>query len=397
MPYIRLCLPLLGLLLALPGRAQLWERLCTDSVRPDTDHLHTLRAHVEGMAFFRDNEYATSLAKGHSLPGLWLQPKVSYMPLPQVHLELGAHLVAFNGANKYPNYAYHDIAVWKGSQYQRGVHALPWFRAQGTMGAVTVVLGNLYGAENHRLILPMSNPEQNLSADPEAGLQILVERPRFHLDTWLNWQSYIFEEADHQEAFTVGTSARILWTRPGSRLRLSTPVQLLVQHRGGEQDTTALGVQTLCNAAAGLRLDLPLRRSALTDLQAEAQVLGSWQQSGSLWPFTTGMALHAAAGLTLWHRLHLAAGYFHAPRQYANLYGSPLFSTVSVKHKGLRYVGLHTGYVRAGYTHAFSPAYRLGADLEAYSLHAPGHHDFCFSFGLYFRMSPSFVLKRWRR
>lgn len=395
---LRLCL-VLSLVggVVVPCRAQLWERLCTDSVRPDTTFLHTLRAHVEGLAFFRDNEYNTALTKGYSLPGLWLQPKVSYMPLPRVRLELGAHLMVFNGANKYPNYAYHDVAVWKGDQYLVGVHALPWFRAQGTMGPLTVVLGNLYGGENHRLILPMNNPEQNLSADPEAGFQMLVDLPRFHLDTWLNWQSFIFEQANHQEAFTLGTSARILWTRSGSALRLSTPVQLLVQHRGGEQDITSLGVQTLCNGSLGLRLDLPLQHPSITALSAESNVLGSWQQSGKLWPFATGLALHAAAGLSLWDRLDLSGGWFHVPKRYANLYGSPLFGTLSVKHSGQQYDGLHTAYLRAGYTYRFSPAYRLGAEFEAYSLHAPARHEFCFSLGLYFRVSPSFVLRSWRR
>ena len=206
---------------------------------------------LNALAFFRDNEYDSQITRGYSLPGTWLQPKLTYNPITSIHLELGLHGLILDGANKYPNYAYHDIATWKGNQYTSGVHLLPWFRAQADLRHLTFVLGNIYGAQNHQLIDPLYNPEQNISADPEMGVQILLERKYIHLDTWLNWQSYIYELDTHQEAFTVGVNSRIQWNSPASRFHWSTPIQLLIQHRGGEQDVTELGVQTLCNASAG--------------------------------------------------------------------------------------------------------------------------------------------------
>ena len=79
--------------------------------------------------------------------------------------------------------AYQDIAYWKGDQYQKGVHVLPYFRAQMALSDhVNIVLGNIYGASNHNLIEPLYNPELNLTCDPEAGLQLLYDSKAFDLD-----------------------------------------------------------------------------------------------------------------------------------------------------------------------------------------------------------------------
>ena len=175
-----------------------------------TERVRQLSVELDNLSFFKDNEYAGKVVKGYSLPGFWLQPKLVYYPLERVKLELGAHLLVYHGANKYPSMAYQDIAQWKGNQYQKGTHILPYFRAQMALSEqVDVVLGNLYGAANHRLIAPLYNPELNLTCDPEMGLQVLYRTRRFDLDAWVNWQSFIFKEDTHQEAFTVGLSGRV--------------------------------------------------------------------------------------------------------------------------------------------------------------------------------------------
>lgn len=376
--------------------AQVWDQLATRTYRPDTTALRELRAEVDALAFFRDNEYDSHIVRGYSLPGVWLQPKLTYNPILPVHLELGLHGIIYQGANKYPNYAYHDVATWKGKQYTSGAHLLPWFQARGTIRDFTFVLGSLYGAQNHRLIYPMYNPEQNISTDPETGFQMLIDKKFLHLDAWINWQSYIYELDSHQEAFTVGLSTQLRWNSPQRRLHWSTPIQLLIQHRGGEQDTTAMGVQTLCNGSVGIRMDYtPTASRVLTHLHAQANALASYQQSGTLWPFDTGFAAHTAVGATLWDRMGMQLGYFHAPRQYANLYGSPFMSTLSIKDSNRTFQGMHTGYLDVNYTHAFSQAYKLGAQFEAFSVHAPGEHDFCFSFGVFMRVDPQILIKRW--
>ncbi|MGN0234664.1 MAG: hypothetical protein ACI4B5_09610 [Bacteroidaceae bacterium] len=374
----------------------MWNNLSTTEYRVDTSMLRTLRVNVDNLTFFRDNEYSSTLTKGYSLPGLWIQPRLAYTPHRQIDFEVGLHASIFHGANKYPNYVYHDIGKWKGKQYQRGAHVLPWIRARAQFRYVTIVLGDIYGGQNHQLIEPLFNSETNLSQDPEAGFQLLWDRKHLHSDTWLNWQSYIFEEDSHQEAFTVGTSWKI---RPGNTNKSwqwYIPVQLVIQHRGGEQDTTSMGVQTIANAASGAGLSwIPHKRKALTQVFAEANALFACQQSGSLWPFDNGTAFHATAGLSLWKRLNFRAGYFIAPKHFVSLYGNHFFSTVSVRD-GKSYDGMSTAYAHVEYNHIFAQRYVLGAEAELFQCYLPTRNETNMSFGMYLRVNPEIVIKRWK-
>lgn len=385
----------LMLLVLLPARAQMWDSLATSDYRVDTALTRTLRVEIDKLTFFRDNEYSSTMSKGYSLPGLWIEPRLAYTPHRQIDLEAGLHASIFHGANKYPNYVYHDMARWKGNQYQRGAHALPWVRARAQLKHLTIVLGDIYGGQNHRLVEPLFNAETNLSQDPEAGMQLLWDRKRLHADTWINWQSYIFEEDSHQEAFTVGASWRVMPGDTGKPLRWHIPVQLVIHHRGGEQDTTSMGVQTLVNAATGAGLTwTPCGRKALTRLCAEAHILATYQQSGHLWPFDSGMAFHASAGVTLWRSLMLRAGYFNAPKHFVSIYGNHFFSTLSGRD-GQSHDGIGTAYGHVEYSHVFARSYVLGAEAEVFQCHVPGRSETNFSFGLYLRVNPSIVIKRW--
>lgn len=184
--------------------------LFEDNTRIDTTARGELRLNIDGMGFFRDNEYKGSLRKGYTLPGFWLQPTVSYQPLSRLRLEAGAYMLHYWGANKYPCMNLHDIGTWMGEQTQKGFHILPVFNAHlHAAKNVELVLGTIYGRANHHLAEPLYNPEAALSSDPEAGLQVLWRPSFMDLDAWVNWESFIFDEDNHQEAFTVGLSASL--------------------------------------------------------------------------------------------------------------------------------------------------------------------------------------------
>ena len=374
-----------------------WDRLFIDEHRLDTADTRVLKVRVDATGFFHDNEYSSKMTDGYTLPGALLSPRLTYNPIDEIHIELGVHALCFNGANKYPNYAYHDIGMWKGDQYQSGFHLLPWIRLQAQLKGVNIILGDLYGGQNHRLIEPMWNSETNLSQDPEMGVQVKWDSRHIQMDTWLNWQSYIFKLERHQEAFTVGSVWRVLFGDHSKQkgLKWSLPVQLLIQHRGGEQDDKSLnlGVQTLCNASVGAAV-----RGRIWG--AELNVLGSYQQSGHLWPFQSGMALHAGGDVRLWDQMAVKAGYFGAPKQFANLYGSPFFSTVSLQDNTAM-DGMHTVYAKVSWDKTWAKAYTLGAALDLYQSwykHPEGSRsELNFDFGIYLRVCPEFVIKSWKK
>lgn len=371
----------------------MWEQLATSPYRLDTSDVHALKVELESISFFRDNEFSRRMADGYSLPGLWVQPKLTYMPLRQIKIELGVQALIFNGANRYPNYVYHDISLWKGNQYTKGAHLLPWFRAQADFRNLSIVLGNIYGSQNHGLIEPLFNPETNLSQDPETGLQILWDRPRFHADFWLNWQSYIFREDTHQEAFTVGITWRTLLNAPESRLHWFLPVHVVAQHRGGEQNVENHSVETIYNASAGAGLCWSANKRVLKTLTAEADGLFAYQQKGKLWPFKTGIAGYVSVRLGLWRFLETGVSYFIAPRHFVSLYGNHFYSTLRVMDEH-DYGRLQTGAAHVRFHHTFAPGYVLGADVEAFQTWQAGASDFNFSFGIYLRVNPSILIKR---
>lgn len=382
-----------------------WNRLGCEQTSVDSTKAGVLEVSVDALTFFRDNEYDTDLRAGYSLPGTWVRPTVNYNPTANIHLELGFSALFFDGANKYPNYAYHDIGFWKGNQYQDGAHLLPWLRAQMDLGGGTsFVLGNIYGTQNHQFSTPLYNDEQLLSADPEMGFQILHNGSRFRSDLYINWQSYQFELDTHQEAFTVGGNAEYAFTH--NPLSVKPFASFLIQHRGGEQDVTQTGVQTIANGSAGLKMPFHER------LQIEASVLACLQHSGHLWPFKSGTAYHVGVNGNVLNDVNIEGGLFYAPKNYANLYGSPFFSTVSLKHKGIFYEGMKTAYCNIGYSHTWAGAYTLGTNLETFFF-KPGKvnsalsdqqmmenyngagNNFAFSFGVYMRINPTFLIKKY--
>lgn len=396
-------------------------RLAATDYRLSYDDTRTLAVDVQALAFFKDNEFSGDQATGYTLPGFWLQPRLTYQPLDAVRLEAGLHAIVFNGAGKYPCYAYHDIAQWKGSQYQRGAHVLPFFRAQAQLRRLTFVLGNIYGGANHGIVEPLMNHEVNLTQDPEMGFQLLADLPRYHLDAWINWQSFIFREDTHQEAFTVGLSQRIALNAKSSALNLYLPIDILLQHRGGEIDDTDMGAQTIDNAALGLGLRWNNKGKIFNGLTAEALALACLQQSGHLWPFDSGWGASATLSADFLRQLRVFATTVYA-RDFCPIYGAPFFSTYSTKTGGT-FDHVLTSHIGAEWSHTFARDYVLGAKVDTYlcstgketlpvasfspsdatvpdaspSGSMPSAFRNNFSFGVFFRCSPRFELKRFRR
>jgi hypothetical protein len=330
----------------LQDNADMARRMGYQPYRVDSARTKTLGIELEALAFFKDNEFDGNVQRGYSLPGVRLQPRLTYTPIDEIKLELGLHATIYSGANKYPCYVFHDIAKWKGDQYQPGAHLLPFFRATARFKAITLAVGHIYGGATHGFVEPMYNPELILTDDPEMGFQMIVDTRRWHSDLWMNWQSYIFEESNHQEAFTVGWTQNInVWKRTiedGKTHSLGIPIQLLIQHRGGEQDNSGLGVQTIANGALGLAYEYqaPANR-IVTGIQAEAMAMYCFQQSGSLWPFNSGPALWAKASVDFMRDLRVTAGFFSA-KDFCSLYGSQYFGTLSTKHAGGRFSSMNT-------------------------------------------------------
>ena len=370
--------------------------LVATDYRLSADDTCTLAFDADVLAFFKDNEYDGDIMVGYTLPGARLQPRITWQPLDAVRMEAGVHALIYDGANKYPCFAYHNIPRWKGDQYQSGAHLLPFLRVQAEMGCLNFVLGTIYGGANHRLVEPLMNPEINLSQDPEMGFQVFVDLPRYHLDAWINWQSFIFRGDTHEEALNVGLSHRIALNAPDAPFSLYLPVDILIQHYGGEIDSTDMDMETFDNAALGLGLRWNAGGSILNGLTAEALTLACWQQWGHRWPFDHGFGASLTLSADLLSQFRLFATTLWA-RNFCSLYGSPFFSTFSAD-RGRDYSHILSTHLGAEWSRTFAPGYIVGAKLDTY-LCSAGHEPLSnnLSFGFFLRCSPHFVLKRFIR
>lgn len=364
-----------------------------------------LRFELDNLNFFKNNEFGGNVTKGYTLPGFWIQPKATYNPLSNMKLELGFHALLFHGAERYPMMGYTDIAVWKDDKYSYGVHIIPWLRAHLALSEhAGIVLGSIYGGANHHLIEPLYAPELNLTADPETGLQVLLDYSFLDLDAWVNWQSFIYKGDTHQEEFIVGLSSRIKLNAPGSKFHFYIPVQGLAQHRGGEIDTLrTLSVQTLMNGAVGAGVKWNNPGGLLRSAGLEADVAGYAQQAGELWPLESGYGAYIKADASL-KGFYLKVEYWK-PSDFISILGLPYYGSVSTKTANTLFDNPELLAFNAEYTCSFGTATTLGIGVNIY--HRMPDRMFTpeagwvgipsetgFTAGIALRVTPSFLLKK---
>lgn len=377
-----------------------------------------LRLNFDNLLFVRDNEYQGHLAKGYTLPGFWLDPTLSFQPLANLRLEVGVHMLHYWGTNKYPCFNYSHLVSWEGDSYQKGFHCVPVLRAHfQPVRTLDILIGTLYGRANHGLVEPLYSEEMNLSSDPETGVQVVWNNRFLRLDSWINWETFIFEDDDHQESFTFGVSSRF-FLNPGRggaaaqakslkpmQAKWYVPLQFLFQHHGGEVNTKASDreVKTWLNAAAGVGVDLPLATRLPVRLNLEATGSFFRQQSGSLLPYDQGFGLYAKATARV-SDFSLSLGYWQS-HKFISIFGNPHFGTLSLKEDGLTYrnpsmLTAHFEYVKAfakGFAWGFHGDLYGVLPVETYSQTSGWSHlgtKVSLSAGIYLRVHPSFLLKK---
>lgn len=366
-----------------------------------------LSANIDALAFMRDNEYESVLTKGYTLPGFWLAPTLTYQPLKNLKIELGVHMLHFWGADNYPKASYGSLATLESDTHNKAFHCIPIFRANIQLSRqVNVVLGTLYGKTAHHLIEPLYNEELDLSADPETGLQLLVDNPAVKLDAWVNWENFIFKGDDKQESFTFGLSTRFLPSRRHRSAQWYIPVQAVFHHIGGEINTEAQerGVKTWLNTAVGAGINIPLATRLPVHLQLESTLSYFSQRKGEALPYDNGYGVNLKAAADIW-KFKVSADYWHGDN-FISIFGNPFYSAYSLsedcKIKQNNLASLKIEYNqqlgknfswggRAAYYHLF-PADTYTRDNGWQK----GKSSENFSVGVFIRMSPNFLIKKFK-
>jgi hypothetical protein len=386
-----------------PLHARLPEKIYLSERRIDSAQVNRLFVTVDNINFFKNNEWVGPYVPGYTLPGLWLQPKMTYYLSKHIKIEAGVHSLWYWGAHLYPSYTYSQLPYWDSRERKQAAHILPYFRVQAAFSPqLQIIMGNIYGGSNHGLIEPLYNPELNLTADPEHGMQILYRAPWVEMDTWINWTEFIYRSDTHQESFVYGLSSHLQGNRPESRWHVSFPVQLLAQHHGGQIDATDLPVQTILNAAAGAAVDWNLRCGALTKLRLEWALTGHYQPAGETWLLKRGYGSYTALGAEI-AGFDAKAAYWQCDR-FISLFGNPLYNASSLSVADAFFERPQMLTFSVAYTHSFGSGVACGVDFDLYYRLADRLNDPSvgvypvaakpnYSFGVYFRVNPSFLVK----
>lgn len=316
-------------------------------------------------------------------------------------------LLRFWGADKYPCYTYQDIAEWKADDYQYGFHILPFFRAQiQPVKQINVILGNIYGGSNHRIIEPLFNPNLELTADPECGAQFLYLSKVARVDIWTNWESFIFKKDTHKEGMTFGTSAALNITPENSFFHVNLPAQLIGVHRGGEIDDAVKELTTMYNAASGLKFQFNTNR-LLKNISL--QLMGTYYKciQGYELPYTEGWGLYSNLTAEIWN-VKLKAAWWRSDK-FINIFGNPVYENLSLSIDDRLFPNINILNGGFKYEQEFGNGFYLGSDFDvyynpkliafdpaAYGTPTPSKvsKSFNFLFGVYLRINPSIILKK---
>ena len=380
--------------------------LFSQNPKIDTNDLNILYLKVDNLNFFKDNEFKAEKVSGYTLPGFRLSPKLSLALHKKIPLEAGVYMLHYWGANKYPCYSYLDISSWQGEQYQKGVHFLPLFRAQVSLkDNFHLVFGNLYVNNNHNLILPLYNTELNLSSDPETGVQLIYDSKQFSSDVWVNWQSFVFRDDNHQEVFTLGASTKTNLLKSYRKFQVYIPLQLIGQHRGGELDTmNNFNMHTLINYCAGVGISYRFNK-LVKYINFESTYSGFINKGDVAIPFNNGYGVYNKLALGI-KDFNINISHW-VSEDFVSIYGSPHFGNVSTNTPNLTFDKMQMILTQFDYS---LPLYKdVSMGFEGNIIYylpfkgdRPGYEKVIrndvmfFSFGIYLKLNPKFRLYKFK-
>ena len=217
------------------AKAQFNNEAIFNRIRPADSLDKELHFNFYNFNYVRNYEYSNKFHDGYTLYGTQLEPQLVYYAHPNLAITAGAYLRKDFGDN--------------------GVYdAKPLFSLKYRKNDLTLIFGSLEGNIQHNYIEPIYNFERKITTPIEYGTQLLVEKEKFKLDSWISWQKMIYRGDAAKEEIIGGliTETDVLKT---DNWRLTIPAQFLAYHQGGQIDVLKdIPLTTLFNGAAGFKL-----------------------------------------------------------------------------------------------------------------------------------------------
>lgn len=201
---------------------------------------------IDNVNFFKNNENKLERSIDYTITGTLLRPKAVYYPDPKLRVELGGHVLKYNGRDDY-------------------AHISPWFNVHyQPTEKLAVILGNLDADQDHLLPEQLYNPELFYTATPEAGIQTRYKSDRFSADLWIDWQQMILPGDPYKERFVFGARTNlVILNKNGTSL--SFPFTFYGLHEGGTIGTAPGLAQSFITITPGLVFKKYISGKLVTD------------------------------------------------------------------------------------------------------------------------------------
>jgi hypothetical protein len=278
-------------------------------IRPDSNAVGEVHFNFYNFNYVRDYEYANQFHDGYTLYGTQLQPQLVYFAHPNLAIVAGAYIRKDFGDN--------------------GVNdAKPLFTLKYHKKDLILNFGSIEGGIHHGYIEQLWNFERQITDPIQYGTQLIIEKEKLKLDTWIAWQKMIYSPSPVKEQIIGGfTAEQTLIQRNG--WKLSLPIQFLAFHKGGQIDTLkSIPLQTLVNGALGLKLHKELGSSTFKEIYTDNYVaLYKDFSPVKTEPYQGGFGLWLNAGVDT--RFGSIVASYWKGNNFQTIKGMPLYQSVS--------------------------------------------------------------------
>ena len=335
-----------------------------------------LRIDFEATAFLKNNEYFKEFVDGFTGIGAFIKPTISYQFNNKTKAKIGIFMKSYFGTNEV-----NDI--------------IPIFRIQHQItDDLQVVFGDLFGTLNHNLEEPLFRFDRYYENPIESGLQFLYNSERFTSDLWVNWEKFIINGDPDQEEFTIGSTSLIKLFRIKS-IEINVPIQLLMNHFGGQIDASSNRKTTDLNGVNGLQIAYNLKENHQLLFEPLMLWYQNWEyrDNGNPQNLRSGMAAYIKGSYSS-PRWYAMIGYWNA-RNFVAPKGEFLFHSISETNPDFVERNRELITSKITYRRTVGRQVRLEAGFFSYYDTMINHFDYSFMF--FIVLDDSFFLTKTKR
>ncbi len=296
------------ILFTFAAKAQFNNDAIFNRIRPKDSLTKELHFNFYNFNFVRNYEYNNKFHDGYTLYGTQLEPQLVYYASPNLAITAGAYLRKDFG--------------------KEGIYdAKPLFSLKYHKKNLTLIFGSIEGNLQHNYIEPLYNVERKITNPIEYGTQLLVEKKKFSLDTWITWQKMIYVGSPFKEEIVGGlvTETTLL---QNANWKLSMPIQFLAYHQGGQIDVLKqVDISTLFNGSFGFKLHKTVGQNVKVVFTDNYLALYKDFSPSKIRAYQGGFGLWLNAGfVSKWGSL--VASYWKG-NNFISIRGMPLYQSVS--------------------------------------------------------------------